>query len=309
MQEFEVHRRDGSYQPGEIDTAFRRFGLVVLKAYLAPHTRHDIRDILTDQLETCRTRDGVLKLPQYPAADFLLGDILSIRKLSKYDYVFFSRELLEIARGILRSPELVYYGDSSTQFDAAARGFHKDNVERKDAKTADWEGDYGIIRCAFYCEDHSRHSGGLKVRLSSHNLEATRSRSSPDLISHNAGRAVDVRSEYGDLVIWTMRLTHSGNFRKLRFLPQVCLHPRIEMLLPDALALKEEMRRYFMSCAFARPGVHLDHYVANMTRRDADYRPYLERARNAPEAEAFLATRNVILRQPADYYGRLDTPA
>jgi hypothetical protein len=306
MQKFEISRSNGVYPPQELAEKFARYGLVVLKGYLPADSRDDVRRILTEKLEAARTRGHVLHLSQYPKADFLLGDILSIRALQKYDYVFFKRELLEIAKVLLKSRELVYYGDSSTQFDSAARGFHKDHVERTNAATEDWRGDYGLIRCAFYCEDHSRHSGGLKVRIATHNVESCRSLFDKNKISHHAGKSVDVLSEYGDMVIWSMRLTHSGNYKKLKFWPGLSLHPRIEGYLPEWLTLPEQLRRYFMSCAFARPGAHFDHYIRNMLARDADYRQYLERARNADEAREFLAQREVTLLPPSDYYGRLD---
>jgi len=307
MQEFEVSRTAGAYSLAEAKRKFAKFGLIVLKEYIERETRDDIRHILTRRLESERQKGGVLKLSEYPKADFLLGDILAVRELSKYDYVFFKPELVSLAKHLLNTEELVYYGDSSTQFDAAARGFHKDHVERTNANTDDWVGDYGLIRCAFYCEDHSRHSGGLKVRISSQNVESCRDPRDPSKISHHAGKAVDVKSEYGDLIIWSMRLTHSGNYRKLKFLSRLCLHPRIESKLPNFLVVPEQMRRYFMSCAFARPGNHLQHYIKNMLRRDQDYRQYLERARNADAASQFLSTRKVTFLQPCDYYASLDT--
>lgn len=308
-QAFEIRRVDGRYPTDEIRAKFDKYGLVVLKEYIPGGARQALRDALTGKLERSRARGEVLKIPEYPAADFLLGDILTIRELAPYDYVFFKPEAVEVIKTILKTPELVYYGDSSTQFDAAARGFHKDNTERYDANAQDWVGDYGIVRAAFYCEDHSRHSGGLKVRLSSHTLDACRNPSDRNKISVHAGKSVDVSSEFGDLVIWTMRLTHSGNYRKLRFLPALSLHPRIERVLPDWLALPEEARRYFMSCAFARPGAHLDHYMAKFVTRDADVRRYLERARRPAEAEPFLAARGVTLRKPTDYLGSHDNDA
>ena len=307
MQKFEVRRTAGIYPLAEAKQKFDEFGIIVLKQFMATQTRDDIRDILTRKLERSRSNGAVLKLPQYPKADFLLGDILANRDLAKYDYVFFKNEVVDLLKHLLHSKELVYYGDSSTQFDAAVRGFHKDHVERYNANTDDWVGDYGIIRCAFYCEDHSKYSGGLKVRLASQNVENCRSSSDTNKISIHMGKAVDVKSEYGDLVMWSMRLTHSGNYRKLKFFPGLCLHPRIEMMLPDFLAAPEQMRRYFMSCAFARPGSHLEHYIKNMLRRDDDYRQYLERARNPLEVQGFLEERGLTFRKPCDYYAQLDS--
>lgn len=202
---------------------------------------------------------------------------------------------------------MLYYGDSSTQFDQAARGFHKDNTERSNALSEDWVGDYGLIRAAFYCEDHSDHSGGLKVRISSHKVEACRSLFDKTKISAHAGKSVDVSSEYGDLAFWSLRLTHSGNYRKLKFFPGLSLHPRLEAILPKFLTLDEEMRRYFMSCTFARPGVHFQRYIEKMIQRENDYGPYLKRACNINEAREILDPLNVRLFSDwFSSYGELD---
>lgn len=309
MREYEVCRSGAGYPIDEAREKFKELGLIVLKRYLDGDTQDPIRSVLTEKLDAARGRGAVRLFPEYPQAEFLLGDILSVRGLEKYDYIFFKPELVALLKALLNSSDLVYYGDSSTQFGAAARGFHKDNVDRGNANPVDWAGDYSLIRCAFYCEDHSRHSGGLKVRLRSHELENTRSRSDRDKISHHAGKAIDVSSEYGDLVMWNMRLTHSGNFLKLKGFPGLCLHPRFEGILPAALAVKEPMRRYFMSCSLARPGGQLERYIENMLRRVRDYRAYLERARHPAESREILAPRGVTFRQPCDYYARLDTSA
>jgi len=308
-QLFEISRVAGKYPADQVTSIFDKFGVVVLKEYLPKSIRQALRTALTNKLERSRARGNVIKYDRYPWADFLLGDVLSIRELESYDYIFFRSELIEVFKNALRTPELVYYGDSSTQFDAAERGYHKDNTERYDANSNDWVGDYGILRAAFYCEDHSGHSGGLKVRIGSHNVDACRSKLDPNKISAQLGKPVDIRSEFGDLVFWNMRLTHSGNFRKLRFLPQLVLHPRLEMALPNMLFMPEQDRRYFLSCAFARPGVHLDCYIEKFDSRAAEVRRYLETARRPQEVALFLAARGVTFRKPVDYFGIDDNDA
>jgi hypothetical protein len=211
------------------------------------------------------------------------------------DYLFFGPELLAIARAVLRNEELLYWGDSSIQVGEAARGFHKDNVGRYDANHGDWQGDYSVIRCGFYFQDHVEHSGGLKVRLGSHLIP-----------NHLQGPMADVSSRFGDLAFWSMRLTHSGNNRKLRGLSGIPLHPRLEAAAPKWLTLPEQLRRISAFCAFARPGPQAECYIQNMNRRDADYRPYFQRARRADEAQALLQRYGVTFVKPNDYYGELD---
>jgi hypothetical protein len=298
MNSFVVTREKGKYPLAEAKASLQRHGIVLLRDFLPLDTRDELRGILTRHLHAADANGGVLRLAEYPRVEFLLGDILAVRELEKFDFVFLRAELLEVLRYALDSQELHYFGDSSVQYGEGLRGFHKDNVDRYDGTKDDWKGEYGLVRCGFYCQDHERHSGGLKIRLGSH-LIATSLR----------GKIVDVSSHFGDLVVWNMRLTHSGNARKLRGLPFVPLHPRIEARLPEALTTPEQMRRISAFCAFGRPGSHLDHYLENLKVRDADYHAYFQRARRPGETRAVLERHGVTFRQVNDYHGELDQDA
>jgi hypothetical protein len=295
MKLLEVERQGGVYPADAVREVFRRYGVVVLRRFMPEHTRDDLRNLLEKTLADADRRGAVLRLPIYPKADYLLGDLLSIRELERYDFIFLKPELLELLRALLGSRDLLYFGDSSVQFGEAGRGFHKDNVDRYDGAKDDWQSDYGLIRCAFYMQDHVTHSGGLKVRLASHNIP-----------THTKGKMADVASRYGDLVLWSMRLTHSGNNKKVRFPPSIVLHPRLEMMLPAALTAPEQLRRISAFCAFGRQGSHADLYIDNLDVRAADYKAYLQRARKRDEAERILARVGVSLKMPHAYYGELD---
>jgi hypothetical protein len=290
-----ISRRGGHYPLDEVQNRFRQNGFVVLRELVPRETRDELRALLELKLQDADTRGNVLRLPIYPMAQYLMGDILAIRELARFDYLFFRRELLDLLKQLLNSPELIYFGDSSIQFGEAARGFHKDNIDRYDGSKDDWKGDYGLIRCALYFQDHMRHSGGLKVRLASHNIPI-----------HTRGRILDIGTCYGDVVLWSMRLTHSGNTRRLRGLPGPPLHPRLEAICPAFMRAPEQMRRISAFCAFGRPGSHTDRYIKNLDVRAADYKAYLQRARRPEEAEALLRDLGVQFRSVADYHGELD---
>jgi hypothetical protein len=295
MKALEIHKQGNGYPLAQAREQFARYGIFVLKEFIRRETRDELRSILERELARARERGAVRRMPTYPKADFLLGDVLSIRDLARYQYIFFRRELLEVLQHVLETPELVYFGDSSVQYGEAARGFHKDNVDRYDGTKSDWQSAYGLVRCGFYCQDHDRYSGGLKIRLASH-----------DIPIHTRGRIVDIRTSYGDLVVWNMRLTHSGNNKRLRLLHGLGLHPRLERVLPEALARPEQLPRISSFCAFGRPGAHLDRYIENMNERSVDYKGYFQRARRAEEAASILSGTGVTLRRPNDYYGELD---
>jgi hypothetical protein len=290
-----IERRNGEYPLDVARARYREHGLIVLRELLPRGSKDELRTLLENKLRDAAGKSGVSKNPQYPKADYLLGDILSIRALEKFDYIFFNAEAQRVLRVLLENDAPLYFGDSSVQYGEAARGFHKDNVERYDGTKDDWQGDYRLIRCGFYCQDHSAHSGGLKVRVASHNIP-----------THRKGQMLDVATRFGDLVMWNMRLTHSGNNKRARLFSGLAMHPRFEERWPEALTIPEEHRRIGAFCSFASPGQKLDRYIASLNSREEVYKPYFQRARNIGELDALMSRYGVTFRQPNNYYGELD---
>jgi hypothetical protein len=291
----EINRINGLYPLRDARDVFNRWGIVILKGYLPPDTQEAIRAILERKLEMSGNEGKVLRVKEYPQAQFLLGDVLAVRELDPYQSIFFAPECIRMVKSLLATEELLYWGDSSIQFGEAARGFHKDNVDRLDHTQDDWSRNYELARCGFYLQDHTRHSGGLKVRLGSHGFP-----------SHLRGKMADVSTRYGDMVIWNMRLTHSGNNKKLRFLRLLSLHPRLEDMLPSFFAAPEQTRRIAAFCSFGKPGSHVDRYIERMNSREKDFKPYFQHARNRDDASALVAKHGASFRLPNDFYGELD---
>jgi hypothetical protein len=55
---------------------------------------------------------------------------------------------------------------------------------------------------------------------------------------------------------------------RLRGLPALPLHPRLQTLLPQRMRLPDDGDRIVLFMTFARAGVHLDHYLAYLKSRD-----------------------------------------
>jgi hypothetical protein len=295
MKALEISRENGVYPIAYAKRVYAEFGVLVLKNYVPADSQVTLRRLIEAKLTDSRSRGAVVKPPIYPDAEFMLGDVLAVRELQAFDYIFFGAECVQVIKGLLETEELLYWGDSSIQFGEAARGFHKDNVDRSDGTGDDWSGSYGLVRCGFYFQEHAKHSGGLKVRLASHKVA-----------NHMAGRMSDIATDYGDVVIWNMRLTHSGNNKRLRFPLRLVLHPRLEQRLPKFALASEPLRRIAAFCSFGRPGSHVDRYIERMNSRDADYSPYFKFARKAAEAGPLVAHYGLSFRQPRQTYGELD---
>lgn len=163
------------------------------------------------------------------------GDLLSNPHLGGARFVLDER-ILRAAGGILRGA-LCYFGDSSLSVDIGAMGFHKDNPDREDPEAPDWQSPYNVIRVGLYLQDHAWHSGGLAVRDRSHLAIDTRK-----------GRPIALPTNAGDVVIWSLRTTHSGYATRPRVFPNIF----IPMAVVKRAGLSDRSRTPTLS-KFVRP--------------------------------------------------------
>jgi hypothetical protein len=269
---------------------FQQCGYCLLKGVFSPEEIGAIRARL-EMVKTRALRTGAhLPDPQWPKATFVLGDVLAHKELEEFDYVVFDERIVACVRQLI-GEDLVYFGDSSMQTGEGARGFHKDNVDRNDGTKPDWQGEYTLVRIGLYYQDHSLHSGGLKVRLKS-NLYP----------NHLQGKAYNIPTQVGDVVMWSLRTTHSGNNVRCRLAPNVCLHPRLEAKLPPWLRVPEQQERFATFCTFGRPDHHLERYLNNLVAR-GDQQDYLVHAGLSPKILELARRRGITMRPPVPEYG------
>ena len=125
------------------------------------------------------------------------GDLLSNPHLR---HALTDGRMAEVARQILGNDEVWYAGDSSFTINSGQHGYHKDNADRTDPNAPDWQGKYTILRFGIYLQDHYKHTGGLNLRHASHNT-----------VSLTEGEHKYIRNHVGDLAVWSLRTSHSGN--------------------------------------------------------------------------------------------------
>ena len=213
------------------------------------------------------------------------GDLVSkdlIRKRILDDrIVYIVKELL--------GRDIVYFGDSAFQFGVGFRGFHRDNVDREFNSGPDWDDDYPIVRFGLYLQDHSKYSGGLKVKRGSH--------------KNKSGKSVILDINAGDFAIWNLRTLHSGNAVRLKLFPSIPID-YFERFIPSFLKVDESKERILAACSFARKGKHLDRYINEYMRKAS---PVMINMKNSPLTEgAFndLTQKGIELIKPSDEYGK-----
>ncbi|MDE9366350.1 hypothetical protein PZ938_12130 [Luteipulveratus sp. YIM 133132] len=114
-------------------------------------------------------------------------------------HVLTDGRMAQVAQKLLGSDTVIYGGDSSATINGKIRAWHKDNTDREDAEAPDWDDQYTQLRFGVYLQDHTEHSGGLNLKVGSHVF--------CDLTS---GETIYVKNNPGDLLVWSMRMTHSG---------------------------------------------------------------------------------------------------
>lgn len=183
------------------------------------------------------------------------GDLLSNPFLNR---IQLDGTMAEVARRILDTDDLLYYGDTTIAIREGSPGWHKDNADRLDPNAPDWASPYTQLRFGIYLQDHYRHSGGLNVRRGSHNV--------CDL---ETGEVVHLRSRVGDLGVWSMRITHSAAGTLLKWAPGRNRHPDpfdVPSINPKHILPREQQRIAIFS-ALGKDDEHADRYLAYLKTR------------------------------------------
>ncbi|TDU83355.1 hypothetical protein EV138_5819 [Kribbella voronezhensis] len=211
------------------------------------------------------------------------GDLLANPRLRE---VLTDGNFVQIARRILGDDKIVYCGDSAFTVNGVQRGFHKDNADRVDPQAPDWNGRYTILRFGVYLQDHYRHTGGLNLRHQSHNT--------PDL---SVGKNVYVRTRPGDVAVWSLRTTHSGNATLLRFPKSYAPLPHQHDKFPSWLVAPRDGDRIALFAALGLDDAHMSRYVDYLKTRkymcDIWRRSRYDESAVSAAEQAGLIVRNV----------------
>jgi hypothetical protein len=231
---------------------YKRDGYIVVKGLFSPSEIAAFKNTIAELARTSKMQ----------------GDALSAAPLRS---IMLEERIVSVLK-ILLGPKVVYFGDSTVRYDAneGSRGFHKDSLgDFEDPSSTD----HPVLRIGLYMQDHARHSGGLKVRRGSHrhaflgrsSLKRLFSSASPHgplkLGSFRLGKAVNLDTEPGDLVVWNHRLFHSGYAVRLKAFPGLCINPRFEKYIPKSWTRPYEGPRAVMFASFGAPSTSLDRFI------------------------------------------------
>lgn len=236
-------------------TQIQRFeseGYLIIKDVIPSKQIQELRDAFEKTRIKSKNAGNIEYDSNYPNASFLLGDLLSFPDLEPFDYLVFNNDIVDIVKSLIGS-DIIYFGESNTQSGEAIRGFHKDSriPDRENPSGLDWHGNYPIVRVAIYLNDSDIYSGGVKIMPGSHKIPT----------SHFRSGGINISAKAGDIVIWKLTTTHSGNAKRIKIFKNLSFHPRIEDFIPSILECKNPNERRSMFIVYGAEGEHLDRYI------------------------------------------------
>ena len=218
--------------------------------------------------------------------NYSLQKINEKNEIFEYDFIkkyFFSPDFFNIFKKILNYKKLLYFSDSSINIhktlEAVPRGFHVD--ARND--DYDFNKEYPIARLGVYLQNVSDYSGGLKVKPGSHNYycvtnykQSIKTFVNEKILKKNKNFKIKFfhkneqpNLQSGDLIIWNLRLHHSGASYRYKFNRNISLAPYIDKLVPKFLKLPPEFpnNRGAIFIAFANGDLSDNYNIKNYIKK------------------------------------------
>ncbi|MGQ0829622.1 MAG: phytanoyl-CoA dioxygenase family protein [Bacteroidota bacterium] len=257
---------------------FQSNGYLLVPKVFSGSEIEQFRKLVYEQYEIDKSKKLDFQLPNLPSkAKYNKGDLLSKEKLYP---ILLDERILKIARTILGSNDIIYFGDSSYQIGTGLRGFHRDNIDRTDLNGPDWKGEYTLIRLGIYLQNHKDYSGGLKIKEGSH--------------KNADGKAVFVGNEIGDVAVWSLKTLHSGNAVRLKFFPDFSINKAgREGMVPAFLKKDQQHERLSLFMTFALKSSHLNRYINEYSLKRNDTLENLRASKYSPDALE-LAKQNKV---------------
>lgn len=234
---------------------FNADGYLLIPKVFTTSEIEQLRKLTYEQYEIDKSKKLDFQLPNVATkAKYNKGDLLSKEKLH---HVLLDDRILKIAKTILGTNDILYFGDSSYQIGTGQRGFHRDNIDRTDLNGPDWKGEYTLIRIGVYLQNHKDYSGGLKIKVGSH--------------KNADGKPVFVGNEIGDVAVWSLKTLHSGNAVRLKFFPNFSINRAgREGMVPAFLKKDQQYERISFFMTFAVRSSHLDRYIKEYSLKRND---------------------------------------
>lgn len=194
-----------------------------------------------------------------------------------FDQILLDDRVVKPVQEILND-EVIYFGESTAlSYDKASTKGHRHYHNDSRGDDFNFKKDYPIVRIGIYLQDHENYSGGLKLRPGSHKklclekqgvigtLAYLKRWKNPLALFSKPSFNTEVLP--GDLLIWSLRIHHTGYALRPKLFPKLALHPLIENYLPQSLVLPDAAHRCVIFASFGAKSEYLESYIENRAHR------------------------------------------
>lgn len=264
-----------------VSNQFERQGYILKPAVFSSTEIEGFRKLVYEQYNQDQKSGLSFQLDKTSSnARYAKGCLLSKKLLRN---ILLDHRITDLAKEILATERLIYFGDSSYQIGTGLRGFHRDCIDREFNNGPDWQSKYTLIRLGLYLQDHHAFSGGLKVKPGTHEKAN--------------GKSVFINNKPGDVVAWNLKLLHSGNAVKLKWFPSICIdQSTIENRIPAFLKIDQAHERISLFMTFAADSHHVERYINEYELKRPDTIAHLKSSFYDEEALMLAKNKNVDVR-------------
>jgi hypothetical protein len=227
-----------------------KFGYKVYKSVLSTAEINGLIKAV-DEIEERQRKTGLILDYEHSLGGIIQGDIFAHHELEPYHYLLGNEKIASIIKGVAGDSPF-YFGESNIHVGIGGRGYHKDNrYSSRNTESIDYESDYSLYRFAIYLHDSDLYSGGVKLVPGSNKIPS----------SKFYFKGINIDAKAGDIVVWKLTTTHSGNAIRLKLFPNLSLHPRLEELMPSWMVRSNPIKRRSIFVVVGKQDRHLDNYL------------------------------------------------
>lgn len=236
------------------------------------------------------------------------------------------KKVISVVSQLLDCSAVQYPGLSQTRADDFARGkgyqwFNHNRGWHVDSHPDDmrYEKDYPVINTGVYLQNHEDFSGGLKVWPGSHKTpcfsylnfksyfkslvaDFVKLRWVSLLFKLRPSTPRNIPSRSNDLIIWSMRLHHSGFAVRPKFFRNIALPPIVDNWIPKWAARPPEKDRCVLITAYGKPCALFDKYMDTQARKAKRDDYYRNSPLGLPSVMEIAKSNGVVLRNDSFEY-------
>jgi hypothetical protein len=245
-----------------------------------------------DEIEERQRKSGLILDYEESSGGIIQGDIFAHNELEPYHYILGNEKFSSVIKDVVGDSPF-YFGESNIHVGIGGRGYHKDNrYSSRNTASIDYDSDYSLYRFAIYLHDSDLYSGGVKLVPESNKIPSSK--------FYFKGK--NIAAKAGDIVVWKLTTTHSGNAIRLKLIPNLSLHPRLEGLIPSWMLRSNPSKRRSIFVVIGKQDRHLDNYLEYYSSR-LDNQQFL--AFNRPFAQNVISLNGYSynFKMPTSDYG------